>query len=127
MLNKYGAKKVLIDGITFDSKAEAKFYIQLKENGVDFELQPRFLLQDSFKKNGKHFRKIEYIADFKIGNRIIDIKGIETEAFKIKKKLFEYKYPELKLELLRECPKKHIEYGTFGFIDLELYKKICRK
>ena len=50
MLNKYGAKKVLIDGITFDSKAEAKFYTQLKENGVDFELQPRFLLQDSFKK-----------------------------------------------------------------------------
>ena len=127
MLNKYGAKKVLIDGITFDSKAEAKFYTQLKENGVEFELQPRFLLQDSFKKNGKHFRKIEYIADFKLGNRIIDIKGMETEVFKIKKKLFEYKYPDLKLELLRECPKKHIEHGIFGFIDLELYKKICRK
>ncbi|WP_432204421.1 DUF1064 domain-containing protein [Cetobacterium somerae] len=125
--SKYGAKKVTIDGITFDSKAEAKFYTQLKDNGVEFELQPRFLLQSSFKKNGKNFRKIEYIADFKIGNRIIDIKGMETEAFKIKKKLFEYKYPELRLELLRECPKKHMHHGTFGFIELELYKKICKK
>ena len=30
----------------------------------DLELQPRFLLQESFKKNGKTYRKIEYVADF---------------------------------------------------------------
>ncbi|MGL5426392.1 MAG: DUF1064 domain-containing protein [Cetobacterium sp.] len=125
--SKYGAKKVIIDDITFDSKAESKFYIQLRDNGVEFELQPRFLLQEAFKKNGKHFRKIEYIADFRIGNRIIDIKGVETEAFKIKKKLFEYKYPDLKLEILKECSKKHMAHGTFGFIDLETYNKVCRK
>lgn len=125
--SKYGAKKIEVDGIIFDSKAEAKFYTQLKNNKIEFELQPKFLLQEAFKKNGKHFRKIEYIADFKIGNRVIDIKGIETEAFKIKKKLFEYKYPELKLELLKECPKKYLEHGTFGFIELDKYKKIYRK
>ena len=30
----------------------------------NLKLQPRFLLQDSFKKNGKTYRKIEYVADF---------------------------------------------------------------
>lgn len=30
----------------------------------NLQLQPRFLLQESFKKNGKTYRKIEYVADF---------------------------------------------------------------
>lgn len=28
--NKYGARKTQVDGITFDSRAEAKYYEQLK-------------------------------------------------------------------------------------------------
>lgn len=28
--NKYGAKKTVVDGVTFDSKAEARRYQQLK-------------------------------------------------------------------------------------------------
>ena len=31
MTNKYSNKKVVLDGITFDSKAEAKYYLHLKE------------------------------------------------------------------------------------------------
>ena len=57
--NKYRNKKVAIDGIVFDSQAEGKRYQELKlllKNGdiKDLELQPRFILQDSFKKNGKY-------------------------------------------------------------------------
>lgn len=43
---KYGNKKVEVDGITFDSKIEARYYQylkQLKEQDIvkDFELQPK--------------------------------------------------------------------------------------
>jgi hypothetical protein len=106
---KYHSKKVTIGDITFDSKIEAKYYEQLKwleanKEILFFRVQPRYLLQEAFEKNGKKIRKIEYIADFEIHNldgsiEVIDVKGMELEAFKIKKKLFEYKYPH-KLSLI---------------------------
>ncbi len=69
-MNKYRNKKVIVDGEEFDSKKEGNRYKELKlllKAGKisNLELQPRFLLQDGFKKNGRTFRKIEYIADFK--------------------------------------------------------------
>lgn len=72
---------------------------------TDLELQPHFLLQEAFKKNGKTFRKIEYIADFKYtenGKIIVeDVKGIQTDVFKLKHKLFEKKYPDLELRIIK--------------------------
>ncbi|CZQ83785.1 Hypothetical protein Tpal_487 [Trichococcus palustris] len=43
-MSKYGAKKVTIDGITFDSKAESRYYeylLKLKKSGLveDFSMQ----------------------------------------------------------------------------------------
>jgi hypothetical protein len=100
--NKFNAKKVTIDGITFHSIAESKYYQQLKWLKVnkqikDFKLQPSYLLQESFKKNGKTFRKIEYKADFEVYDldgsvQIVDVKGKITKEFAIKRKLFERKY-----------------------------------
>lgn len=63
--SKYNAKKVVIDNIKFDSKAEAAYYQQLKllkmtGEVVSFDLQPEFILQDSFRKNGKLYRAIKY-------------------------------------------------------------------
>lgn len=68
-MNKYRNKKVQVDMYVFDSIAESKRYkelVLLEKAGeiCNLELQPRFLLQESFKKNGKTYRKIEYIADF---------------------------------------------------------------
>ena len=93
----------------FDSAKEAQRYKELKllerakEIG-NLELQPRFLLQESFKKNGKTYRKIEYVADFKYienGKTIVeDVKGLQTDVFKIKHKLFEKKYPDLELRII---------------------------
>lgn len=96
---KYKNKKTDVDGIIFDSKAEAKRYKELKvmeKAGLIkcLVLQPKFLLQDRFKCRGKMYRKIEYIADFKYieveTNKTIveDVKGVETDVFKLKKKLF---------------------------------------
>lgn len=109
-MNKYGNKKVLIDGIKFDSMAEGRRYKELKlmqRAGIikELQLQPKFLLQESFKKNGKTYRKIEYSADFKYiekGKVVVeDVKGKETEVFRIKHKLFEYKYRDLELKLVK--------------------------
>lgn len=104
---KYRAKKTVIDGIKFDSKKEAKRYIVLKalEGKGEIEklmLQPRFLLQEGFRKNGKAYRKIEYVADFMYeqdGKLIIeDVKGIKTDVYKLKQKLFEKKYQDLTIK-----------------------------
>src|SRR5690554_128886 len=106
--SKYNNQKTMVDGIKFDSKKEAEYYCQLKllkQAGKikDYGLQPRYELQPAFKKNGKKYRAITYIADFVITNNdgtteVVDIKGVETQVFKIKRKLFEYKYPDLNLK-----------------------------
>ena len=109
MESKYKNKKTQIDMYIFDSTKEAKRYRELKLLEMageisNLELQPRFLLQESFKKNGKTYRKIEYVADFKYienGKTIVeDVKGIQTDVFKLKHKLIEKIYPELELKII---------------------------
>lgn len=109
-MSKYGNKKVIIDGFEFDSKKEGLRYkelslLQRAGQIENLELQPKFLLQENFKKNGKTYRKIEYIADFQYKEKdniiIEDVKGKETEVFKLKRKLFEYKYPHLTIKIIK--------------------------
>lgn len=106
-MSKYRAKKTEVDGIKFDSKKEAKRYIALRElekkgNIEKLMLQPRFLLQEGFRKNGKAYRKIEYVADFMYeqdGKLIIeDVKGMKTDVYKLKQKLFEKRYQDLTIK-----------------------------
>lgn len=105
--NKYHNQKIMFDGHTFDSIKEKNYYIKLKaleKAGLirTLELQKEYVLQDSFKLNGTTRRKITYKADFSYisvkDNKIhvVDVKGFKTEVYKIKKKLFEFKY---KIEL----------------------------
>jgi hypothetical protein len=107
--NKFGAKKQTINGIVFDSKAEAEFYLYLlsrQQNGEiqSFERQVTYTLLDRFKKAGKTYRPIEYIADFVVTNTngsvdVVDVKGTKTREFQIKRKLFEARYPDLHLTI----------------------------
>ena len=67
--NKYNNKKVIIDGIKFDSNKEAQHYKQLKllERAGEIKnlkLQPRYELIPQYTLNNKKIRKCEYIADF---------------------------------------------------------------
>lgn len=109
MESKYKNKKTQIDMYVFDSAKEAKRYKELKYLEMagkisNLELQPRFLLQESFRKNGKTYRKIEYVADFKYIEKdktiVEDVKGLQTDVFKIKHKMFEKKYPDLELRII---------------------------
>lgn len=104
---KYGNAKVTIDGRTFDSKAEAERYSQLRlleRAGVirGLECQKVFELIPAYKKNGKTVRAVKYLADFVYWekNKIIveDVKGCRTDVYKLKKKLFEWRYPELEIK-----------------------------
>ena len=105
-MSKYQSKKTIVDGITFDSKAEARRYCELKmleKAGeiADLQMQFSFQLQPPFRKNGKTIRAINYIADFVYTDtrkrRIVveDVKGFKTKEYLLKKKLFEYKFPDL--------------------------------
>lgn len=109
--NKYNNKKTVVDGITFDSQKEANYYCQLRTLSFlgkikYFKTQQKYILQDEFEKNGVKHRPITYIADFVVNHHdgtteVIDVKGMETQVFKIKRKMFEYKYPELKLKIVK--------------------------
>lgn len=105
-MNKYYNKKNKIDNILFDSKKEANEYLLLKvlqENRKisNLKLQPKFTLQPSYKINNKTIRAITYTADFSFYDEkgkfhVVDVKGFKTDVYKLKKKLFEYKF---KMEL----------------------------
>lgn len=110
--SRYTSYKPVIDGIKFDSLMEGKYYVYLKDmlrqNQIsNLTLQPSYTLQEAFSKNGKKFRPIVYIADFKFLDKenreiVVDIKGKETVEFKLKQKLFEYKFPDLSLSVIQE-------------------------
>jgi len=111
-MSKYNAKKITIDGITFDSQAEARYYtrlLKLKKSGVveDFAMQKVFTLLDRFAhpQTGRIVRAITYRADFEVyysdGRvEVVDIKGFLTPEFKIKAKMFMFRY-QIPLVLLK--------------------------
>ena len=108
---KYGNRKVTVDGYVFDSALEAKRHRQLvllERAGEikDLRLQVPFELQEAFRKNGQYYRSIRYVADFvyydnRLKQTIVeDTKGMKTEVFKMKQKMFELKYPDLTIKIV---------------------------
>lgn len=95
--NKYGNKKVIVDGIVFDSKKEAERYKQLvifEKAGVIQGLtrQVEFVLIPAQYIDGKCVeRKCSYRADFvyyEDGVLVVeDTKGVRTPEYIIKRKL----------------------------------------
>ena len=116
--SKYGNRKIEVEGITFDSKAEARYYQELKlmkraEEILFFRLQPRYRLQEGFEKDGVKHRPIDYVADFEIHHtdgsiEVVDVKGMQTQVFKIKQKMFNRKYPH-KLTLVKQKGSRFVE------------------
>lgn len=110
MYNKYHAKKTWMKGRIYDSKKEANraFELELlaKYGKIqDLQKQVPFVLQEGYvNRLGKKIRPITYIADFTYiedGKLIVeDTKGMETDVFKIKRKILEYKYPEIEFRVL---------------------------
>lgn len=126
LYRKYHNTKTVADGIKFDSKLEAERYAQLKileRAGVirALELQPSFDLLPSFRKNGKTWRRTVYKADFRYilceddSYIIEDVKGstaVITDVFRLKQKLFEYKYPEYTISIVTSKDIKKFQKET---------------
>ena len=110
-MSKYLNKKTVVDGITFDSRKEAKYYLYLKEKEkegeisnirlqVPFEIVPA-VYEDKvvhLKTKDKTVsrcvqRAVHYIADFVYTvndtgeDEVVDVKGWRTEGYILKKKM----------------------------------------
>ena len=90
--SKYRNVKTVVDGITFDSKAEAKRYGELRlmlDAGEieDLTMQPRYQLD----VNG--VKVCSYVGDFLYRDVardrwiLEDVKGVKTPAYRLKRKL----------------------------------------
>lgn len=99
--SKYHARKTTVDGITFDSRKEADRYLVLKgmeDDGVieDLRRQVRYELVPAFDVDGKHYRPVYYVADFAYvedGKEVVeDVKGMRTDVYRLKNKLFARRY-----------------------------------
>lgn len=98
---KYGNEITYFDGKRFDSKAEAKRYIVLKEMAKsgrikDLRTQVVFDLVPALEIEGRREKAVRYVADFvyfKDGKEVIeDVKSAptKTKEFVIKRKLMAY-------------------------------------
>ena len=116
--SKYGNRKTMVDGITFDSKKEANRFreLQLLERAgkiTALQRQVKYVLiptqrefsneiykkgahQGNFKPGKVLEKECSYIADFAYiqdGAYVVeDTKGVRTEAYKIKRKLMLERY-----------------------------------
>lgn len=93
---------------TFDSKAESKrfLYLAMLEKSGDIKklnCQPKYNIQEGFKRNGKYHRGITYIPDFEYLEKqpngqwikiVEDVKGLILPGYRVKLKIFLYQHGE---------------------------------
>ena len=100
--SKYRNKKVKINGRRFDSMAEGNYYIellQLRKLGVVTHFLRQVPIELSEHTSDKYrLDFLVFYADGKID--YVDVKGVETKEFKLKKSLIEGLYP-FKIKLVK--------------------------
>lgn len=90
--NKFGATKTTVDGIEFDSKAEAKRYGELrlleKAGRIrNLERQVRYDLEINGVKLGFYKADFRYWDQGSSQQIVEDVKGVRTPVFALKAKL----------------------------------------
>jgi hypothetical protein len=99
--HKYGAVRTELDGIKFASKAEARYYGQLKIRKDAGEVV-QFLRQVPFHLPGG----VRYVCDFMVfcadgSVEFIDVKGMKTAAFVAKQKMVEELYAPIRIKCVK--------------------------
>jgi hypothetical protein len=100
--SKYKNRATQCDGFTFDSIVERDYYVHLKANQNAGSVK-MFLRQVPLHIVCNDESVCKYVCDFQVFYsdglvEFVDVKGIQTDIFKIKKKLVEAQYPiEIKL------------------------------
>ena len=101
--SKYHARKTTVDGLAFDSKREARRWLELRTMEAagairDLRRQVRMELVPAFEADGKKYRAITYTPDFVYfdvaAGRVVyeDCKGYRTDVYRLKAKLFAHRY-----------------------------------
>ena len=91
--HKYKARPTELDGIKFASKLEARYYKRLKSRQIAGEVI-FFLRQVPFHLQGNVRYVVDFVEFLADGSvEFIDVKGMETDMFKLKKKQVEDLYP----------------------------------
>ncbi|RVL60383.1 MULTISPECIES: DUF1064 domain-containing protein [Sinorhizobium] len=90
--SKYRNKKTTVDGIKFDSKREAQFYSSLKQleragQVYEVELQKPYALTVNGQLVCTYKADFAFYGAIQKRNRVVDVKGVATKDFVIKKKL----------------------------------------
>lgn len=102
-MNKFSARKVTLDGMTFASKAEGNRYAQLKlmERAraiTDLHVQPVYPLWVNGIVIGTYKPDFSYEENKK---RICeDVKGVVTEAASLRMRVFRACYPDIELRIV---------------------------
>lgn len=135
--HKYNARKIEVDGIRFDSKAEADYYLYLKYlqsiNEVrSFYLQPVINLLPSFKYNGKTIRKMDYRLDFKVEYmdgkvEYIDVKGMATTDAKMKLKIARYLNQDKTIKWISRSYKHGDDFGWAEYDELQRKRRLEKR
>lgn len=119
-ISKYRAIPTVIDGIRFDSRAEAFRYSELcllqKAGKIkDLKVHPVFELLPKAIVNGVKLRAVKYEADFsytEIDSPVAkdfrprdvfvveDVKGMETPVFRLKLNLFLRTFPSIDMRIV---------------------------
>lgn len=102
--HKYNAKKVVEDGVKYDSKLELAFKHLLDANGIEYTMKIKYNLQEKFRYLGEAIRAINIFPDFIITKgalsvAIVDTKGVRTEVYKLKAKMLKKKLFEMNHEI----------------------------
>lgn len=92
--NKYHNNPTTVDGIRFDSKKEARYYEQLLIRVAAGEVS-YFLMQVPLRLPGGSKYVVDFLVFFTDGRapEYIDVKGRETQVFRLKKREVEHHYP----------------------------------
>lgn len=94
-VRKYRNQPTVVDAIRFDSKKEARYYEQLKARQAAGEVW-YFLRQVPIYLPGGTRYVIDFLVFFKDPQRLeeyVDVKGRETQVFRVKKREVEHHYP----------------------------------
>jgi hypothetical protein len=105
--SKYGAKRVVVDGESFDSQIEASrwSFLRIMERQGEIthlERQVEYKLIVNGVDCGSYFADAKYFTrptNTQRGEYVIeDTKGVKTDIYKLKKKLVEALYPGVKIK-----------------------------
>ncbi len=85
------AAPLIYEGINFKSKLDVHCYNKLKENNIKAEYEAhRYTLLKPFEFNGEKVRAMTYTPDFVGDGFVIECKGMITDAFPLRWKMFKH-------------------------------------